>query len=106
LFGGVVCNDRFIQSFEKHYEQEGAQDLTTFLKAQPGSGIIYAHQRKTCDWLASALCDVDVDAVAYHAGKDPAQRARTQADWTDGSLHVVVATIAFGMGVDKPDVRW
>ncbi len=82
------------------------QDLAAFVKAQNRSGIIYAHQRKTCDWLASSLCDEDVDAMAYHAGKDPDQRARTQADWKSGDLQVVVATIAFGMGVDKPDVRW
>jgi ATP-dependent helicase YprA (DUF1998 family) len=42
----------------------------------------------------------------YHAGKDAEQRARVQAQWTEGSLAIVVATIAFGMGVDKADVRW
>jgi ATP-dependent DNA helicase RecQ len=84
------------------------QDLEAFVKSQaPGTcGIIYAHQRKTCDWLASSLCNVEVDAMAYHAGKDSGQRASIQSQWLEGDVDIVVATIAFGMGVDKADVRW
>lgn len=79
-----------------------------FIKLQPPGtcGIIYAHQRKTCDWLATSLCDADVEAMTYHAGKDPDQRARAQSEWSEGDVDIMVATIAFGMGVDKPDVRW
>ena len=69
-------------------------------------GIIYARLRATCDWLASALNSQDMEASAYHAGKDTATRHRTQAEWSDGSCNIVVATIAFGMGIDKADVRW
>ncbi|CAL8466731.1 g6267 [Coccomyxa elongata] len=84
------------------------EDLVAFIKLQPPGtcGIIYAHQRKTCDWLGSSLCDADVEAMTYHAGKDPDQRARAQSQWSEGDVDIVVATIAFGMGVDKPDVRW
>ena len=84
------------------------QDLEAFVKSQAPDtcGIIYAHQRKTCDWLASSLCNVEVDAMAYHAGKDSGQRASIQSQWLEGDVDIVVATIAFGMGVDKADVRW
>ena len=69
-------------------------------------GIIYARLRASCDYLAAALNDADIEASAYHAGLDTAVRHRTQADWTQGACNVVVATIAFGMGIDKADVRW
>ena len=69
------------------------QDLVSFLQAQEGSGIIYAHLRATCDWLASALIDADIDAAAYHAGKSAHVRRSVQCNWVDGSLTCVVATI-------------
>lgn len=82
--------------------------MEAFVKSQPPGtcGIVYAHQRKTCDWLASSLCNADVDAMAYHAGKDAEQRSRIQSQWLEGDMPIVVATIAFGMGVDKANVRW
>ncbi|KAK9831876.1 hypothetical protein WJX81_004403, partial [Elliptochloris bilobata] len=83
------------------------RDLLEFIRAAPGAcGIVFARLRKTCDWLAGMLCDADIDAAAYHAGRDAAQRLRTQRDWTQGATNVVVATVAFGMGIDKADVRW
>lgn len=69
-------------------------------------GIIYARCRATCDYLAAALNNADLEASAYHAGMDIASRHRTQADWMDGACNIVVATVAFGMGIDKADVRW
>ena len=69
-------------------------------------GFVYASLRSTCDWLASALNDADLEASAYHAGLDTTARHRTQADWSEGACNIVVATIAFGMGIDKADVRW
>ncbi|KAK9864131.1 hypothetical protein WJX84_002643 [Apatococcus fuscideae] len=82
------------------------KDLVSFLQAQEGSGIVYAHLRATCDWVASALIDADIDAAAYHAGKSTHVRRSIQQDWVDGSLTCVVATIAFGLGIDKPDCRY
>ncbi|CAL5227140.1 g10051 [Coccomyxa viridis] len=83
------------------------KDLVKLIQAQQGStGIVYAHQRKTCDWLAAKLGNAGVDAAAYHAGRDASERSRAQAQWMDGAFDCIVATVAFGMGVDKADVRW
>jgi len=51
---------------------------------------VFARLRKTCEWLARALCDAGVDAAAYHAGQDAAQRLRTQRAWSQGDTSVVV----------------
>ncbi|GAB4818307.1 hypothetical protein N2152v2_005353 [Parachlorella kessleri] len=83
------------------------QDLLAFLSERRGQcGIIYARLRKTCDWLASELQAADIDAAAYHAGKDMQQRSRVQSGWSEGAYSVVVATIAFGMGIDKANVAF
>ncbi|KFM28682.1 ATP-dependent DNA helicase Q-like 3 [Auxenochlorella protothecoides] len=82
-------------------------DLVAWLAPRAGqSGVIYARTRATCDWLAGVLGDAGVDASSYHAGKDAPRRAAVQRDWMEGGCPVVVATIAFGMGIDKADVRW
>lgn len=74
------------------------QDLVKLIQAQQGStGIVYAHQRKTCDWLAAKLGNAGVDAAAYHAGRDASERSRAQAQWMDGAFDCIVATVAFGM---------
>ncbi|KIZ04575.1 ATP-dependent DNA helicase RecQ [Monoraphidium neglectum] len=83
------------------------EDLLRFIGNRPGQcGIIYARLRSTCDWLASVLSGCDLDVAKYHAGMDPDQRRKVLRDWTDGSVDIVVATIAFGMGIDRADVRW
>ncbi len=74
------------------------QDLVKLIQAQHGStGIVYAHQRKTCDWLAAKLGNAGVDAAAYHAGRDASERSRAQAQWMEGAFDCIVATVAFGM---------
>ena len=70
------------------------------------SGIIYALSRKACESLADFLCGRGVRAAAYHAGMDPAARSETQDAFARDDLDVVVATIAFGMGIDKSNVRY
>ncbi|EEC05653.1 ATP-dependent RNA helicase, putative, partial [Ixodes scapularis] len=70
------------------------------------SGIIYCFSRKECDDLAEELSKNGVPAVAYHAGLDDPKRNAVQQRWIDDKVRVVCATIAFGMGVDKPDVRF
>lgn len=70
------------------------------------SGIIYCLARKTCENVAKQLKDKGVKCTHYHAGMDADARSRVQKDWQRGKHDVIVATIAFGMGIDKPDVRF
>jgi ATP-dependent DNA helicase RecQ len=70
------------------------------------SGVVYAGAREKTETLAQALRDAGVPAVAYHAGLDKALRARRLEEFLEADAAVMVATIAFGMGVDKPDVRF
>jgi ATP-dependent DNA helicase RecQ len=69
------------------------------------SAIVYAATRKKVEQVALALCDGGIPARAYHGGLDEAERAEVQDLWMAKRIHVVVATNAFGMGVDKRDVR-
>jgi ATP-dependent DNA helicase RecQ len=69
-------------------------------------GIVYATTRKECEELAAHLRRSGVDAAAYHAGMGPAERSDVQERFMTDELSIVVATIAFGMGVDKPNVRF
>jgi bloom syndrome protein len=74
---------------------------------QNQSGIVYCLSRKTCEKVAKDLRELHhIKAAHYHAGMTPADRTHVQQGWQDGAYHVVVATIAFGMGIDKPDVRF
>lgn len=71
------------------------------------SGIIYCLSRSSCETVAKALREKHrMKAEHYHAGLDAEERAETQQRWQVGEVHVIVATIAFGMGIDKPDVRF
>jgi ATP-dependent DNA helicase RecQ len=73
--------------------------------AAPGAGIVYAATRKVVEATASALRGAGLDAPIYHAGLGGDERARTAADFAEGRARLIVATNAFGMGVDRPDVR-
>ncbi len=70
------------------------------------SGIIYVQNRKTAEDLAQVLLVNDIKAAPYHAGLDPKTRSKTQDDFLMEEIDVICATIAFGMGIDKPDVRF
>ena len=83
------------------------KDIIKFIKANPGkSGIIYCLSRKKVEELAEILQTNEISAKPYHAGMDSAMRSQTQDDFIMEKIDVIVATIAFGMGIDKPDVRY
>ena len=83
------------------------RDIIRFIKQNEGkSGIIYCLSRKKVEELAELLAANGIKALAYHAGMDAATRAANQDDFLMERVDVIVATIAFGMGIDKPDVRY
>lgn len=107
----------FKDSFMRHnlyYElrpkvsKEAAQkEIVKFVKKEQGkSGIIYCLSRKSTELIAEFLCVNGIKAAAYHAGLEPAKRNENQDKFLMEELDVIVATIAFGMGIDKPDVRF
>ncbi|MDP3353774.1 MAG: ATP-dependent DNA helicase RecQ, partial [Flavobacteriaceae bacterium] len=82
-------------------------DIIRFVKQYPGkSGIIYCLSRKKVEEIAQVLQVNNIKAVPYHAGLDPKTRSKHQDMFLMEDVDVVVATIAFGMGIDKPDVRF
>ena len=112
---GIMDAPEFCSSFNRpnlYYEvrpktKNVNHDIVRFIKSQPGkSGIIYCLSRKTVEELAEVLRANDISAAAYHAGMDSAVRSQTQDDFIMERIDVIVATIAFGMGIDKPDVRY
>ena len=83
------------------------KDIIKFIKQHSGkSGIVYCLSRKKVEELAQILQANDIRAAAYHAGMDSETRSKTQDDFIMERIDVIVATIAFGMGIDKPDVRF
>ena len=88
-------------------KNESKKSLIKFIKQHKGkSGIIYCLSRKKVEEIAELLKVNQIDAAPYHAGLDSAIRIKTQDDFLNEELDVIVATIAFGMGIDKPDVRY
>jgi len=87
--------------------RDGRGQLLKFVAAHGGdSGIVYCSSRKATEELASFLRGEGVKALPYHAGMEPAQRSRNQDVFLQEDGLVMVATVAFGMGIDKPDVRF
>jgi ATP-dependent DNA helicase RecQ len=80
--------------------------LKTLLAQQAGPGIVYAPSRDKAERIAEQLASTGRPALAYHAGLEPGVRARNQAAFVASEDMVIAATIAFGMGIDKPDVRF
>jgi len=112
---GILDAVEFKSSFNRpnlYYEvrqktKDVDKDIIKFIKQHPGkSGIIYCLSRKKVEELAAILRANDIKASAYHAGLDSATRTQTQDDLLMEDIDVIVATIAFGMGIDKPDVRF
>jgi len=93
--------------YELRPKNDVSKDIIRFVKQNEGkSGIIYCLSRKKVEELAELLVANGVRALAYHAGMDTAQRAQNQDMFLMEQVEVIVATIAFGMGIDKPDVRY
>lgn len=109
--------NEFVSSFNRdnlYYEvrpkgktDEVMRHLVQFVKGMPGkSGIIYAQSRKATEDIAQLLCVNGIKSAPYHAGLDAKVRNETQDKFLMEDIQVIVATIAFGMGIDKPDVRY
>lgn len=112
---GMIHAKEFKSSFNRpnlYYEVRNKtkdidREIIKFIKQNSGkSGIIYCLSRKNVEELAEILRANDINARAYHAGMDSATRSQTQDDFLMERIDVIVATIAFGMGIDKPDVRF
>lgn len=86
-------------------EQKEKRLLDTVTKA-PGSGLIYAGTRNGCEHLAGRLTEMGFSSKAYHAGLNADDREKIQQEWISGKVRIVVATNAFGMGIDKSDCRF
>ncbi|MCK5822540.1 MAG: DNA helicase RecQ [Bacteroidales bacterium] len=93
--------------YELRPKKNASKEIIKFIKANQGkSGIIYCLSRKKVEELAELLQINGINALAYHAGMDSATRSKTQDQFLMEDIDVIVATIAFGMGIDKPDVRF
>ena len=112
---GIMNAHEFKSSFNRpnlYYEvrqktKDIDKQIIKFVKQHPGkSGIVYCISRKKVEELAAVLKANDIKAAPYHAGLDSATRSQTQDDFLMERIDVIVATIAFGMGIDKPDVRF
>ena len=112
---GMLTSTVFKSSFNRpnlYYEVRPKtsnidKDIIRFIKGHPGrSGIIYCLSRKKVEELAEMLRVNDIRALPYHAGMDGATRSMNQDAFLLEEVDVIVATIAFGMGIDKPDVRF
>ncbi len=93
--------------YEIRDKVEPEKDLIKFIRQNPGkSGIIYCLSRKKVEEMAELLCINGIKALPYHAGLDAKVRAENQDKFLMEEVQVIVATIAFGMGIDKPDIRF
>ena len=93
--------------YEVRDKVEPEKDIIRFIRQNPGkSGIIYCLSRKKVEELAQMLAINGIKALPYHAGLDAKTRAENQDKFLMEEIDVIVATIAFGMGIDKPDVRF
>lgn len=93
--------------YEIRPKRDITKEIIKYIKSNPGkSGIIYCLSRKKVEEVAEALNLNGISALPYHAGLEPKVRAETQDKFLMEDAEVIVATIAFGMGIDKPDVRF
>ncbi|MFN5849251.1 MAG: RecQ family ATP-dependent DNA helicase, partial [Chitinophagales bacterium] len=114
---GLKEHNLFVSSFNRpnlYYEIRykinddwAVKNIIQYIKNQEGkSGIIYVLNRKSAEKIAETLCLNGIKAAPYHAGLEAKLRANTQDEFLAEDIHVIVATVAFGMGIDKPDIRF
>jgi ATP-dependent DNA helicase RecQ len=103
----------FQKSFERknisyvvQYEENKPRKMLDIANGVKGSGIVYVRSRKECAEIAKFYNDNGIKADYYHAGLTPDERSKKQESWKNNRTRVIVATNAFGMGIDKPDVRF
>lgn len=87
-------------------EESRLRSTLARVKSLGGAGIIYARARRRCERIARLLAENGVSALHYHAGLESEDRTRVQESFLKGGVRVIVATTAFGMGIDKSDIRW
>lgn len=93
--------------YEIQPKSKGAyEQLLNYIRQEKGAGIVYCFSRKTVDKIAAKLREDGIDALPYHAGLEDKERSRNQTRFIRDDARVMVATIAFGMGINKPDVRF
>lgn len=113
----MVEVNSFVSSFNRdnlYYEirpkvkkEQTVRNIVQYIKGMEGkSGIVYVQARKSAEEIAKVLTVNGIKAAAYHAGLDAKTRSKAQDDFLMEEVDVIVATIAFGMGIDKPDVRF
>ena len=102
----------FRMSFERKnlaylvkHSDDKPYDLVRLLEQMPGSAIVYVRSRRHAREISEHLCQAGLSATFYHAGLDHADKDNRQRDWQHDRTRIMVATNAFGMGIDKPDVR-
>jgi len=93
-------------SYVVSHDENKIRKLLSIANKVPGTGIVYVRNRRETQEIARLLHAAGIQADFYHAGLDTPLRSQKQAAWMNGQIRVIVATNAFGMGIDKPDVRF
>ena len=88
------------------HEENKMGRLLRLIEKNPGTGIVYVRNRRRTKEIAEYLQHFKISADFYHAGLDSVTRDKKQSEWMNNTTQVIVSTNAFGMGIDKPDVRW
>jgi ATP-dependent DNA helicase RecQ len=103
---GVFRPNLRYEVYSINSQEDKMRRLVALCRETSGTGIVYARSRESCEKLAAMLRGEGVQAAHYHAGMEKEDRARTQDAWASGKMRVVVATVAFGLGINKADVRF